>query len=89
MALHVYVTDADEFFVAENLDQAKQLVANFMQEGDVVDPDELSDILDTVVKMPDDKVLAIEDEEQDRLEKKTCAQWALENGPGFLFCDCG
>lgn len=79
-ALHVYRGETDSI-VGESLEDAQRAYAEFI--GSPVDSDEVLE--QGFEELPDDRALTlIIDDEGDTRVTKSCAEWARENGRGFL-----
>jgi hypothetical protein len=89
MSLHVF-SNGYEWWVATDIKHAKDLCMENMGGN----PDNLFDyeyLLEDVEGMgweqlEDSRIIGMYIDEEGHLEKKTCAEWSIENGEGFL---CG
>lgn len=79
MALHVYRNDVTEWFVAESLGDAVEVAREYLGEVCEMDPAEMD--LD-FSQEPDNKPLTMDDDGTRVV--KSAAEWAAENGKGFL-----
>lgn len=83
--LHVYANGVVDWFVAESLDDAKVVAAQYFD--DCGTPEDERDF--DLEQEPDDKPLRIYNEfaprdAADPFITDTCAAWAKQNGRGFL-----
>lgn len=76
--LKVYRNDVIEWVIARSPEDAAELVKEYAGEPDSDDEPA------TWRALPDDKVLAIGDEDSGTVATKTCAEWVASNGRGFL-----
>lgn len=82
--LHVYVNGIVDSVVAESPEHALQLLTAHLVDMGSDGPDELASAF---TQEPDDKLKTITRDDENHVERpvtKTCAEWAVENGPGFL-----
>lgn len=74
---NLYVwTDKVEWVVASSLDDVREVLRQYRGDDDI--------IIENFVKLPDDKAIVIGDENGALKTSKTAAEWAAENGRGFL-----
>lgn len=73
--LHVWTDDA-EWVVASSLDDVRAVLREHRGDDDI--------LIEDFTKLPDDKVITISDEDGSGKTSKTAAEWAAENGRGFL-----
>lgn len=85
MTLHVFQNDVIDSFVAESSEEARALgVAYANAIG--MDPDIYEEMTaDDYAKVDDAKEMTIDMEDVDGgTQTKTCAEWCVANGKGFL-----
>lgn len=81
--LHVFKNDVVDWFVAETAEEAKRLSIAYAKECGI--DVELYDVDDNMFTQErDDKRLTINDDSESGKTTKTCAEWAAQNGKGFL-----
>ena len=74
---NLYVwTDKTELVVASTIEDVREVLREHRREDDIV--------LGDFAKLPDDKLITIVDEDGVLKTSKTAAEWAAENGRGFL-----
>lgn len=74
---NLYVwTDKTEWVVASTIEDVREVLREHRREDDIV--------LGDFAKLPDDKLITIVDEDGVLKTSKTAAEWAAENGRGFL-----
>lgn len=78
--LHVYANSATDWYVAESVEEAVTL---YRKENEKTGLDD-SELDLEFLQCPDDMILNIRNDDQNKSERKVCAEWCFINGKGFL-----
>ena len=74
---NLYVwSDKTDWVIAESLEDVREVLREHRCDDDI--------IIEDFAKLPDDNVIVIGDEDGVLKTSKTAAEWAAENGRGFL-----